>query len=332
MGWWGDNVPDETLSRDDATSRHPAADCRCSSPYRMRIFVAILVLDGAGRRAARRTAPGEARHRRGPHLERRQGRRRRAEPRGRRLSRARARRLLPRQGRDRPRRPHRRGLPARAAQPPLPSHDESVARLLRDREDRPHRRPHDLRHRRDAGADLAGSRALRAEHLLVLRRRSSSSLVDVVAARAGRARDRAAGVLREPLVPARVEQGLPRRARPHLDEPERRCRRASKACAWCRRSAAQHVVHREVPRARTRTSTKPTWRRSASRRSTSRSSSTRASSAPRSSSGTAAGSSTRRHRHGRNGRRIRAVAAAACSNRSTSSASSTTRCSRPPRR
>ena len=46
----------------------------------------------------------------------------------------------------------------------------AVARLLRDREDRPDRRPHDLRHRRDAGAHLAGPRAVRAEHLLVHRR------------------------------------------------------------------------------------------------------------------------------------------------------------------
>ena len=35
-------------------------------------------------------------------------------------------------------------------------------------------------------------------------------LAGVVAARARRARHRAAGVLREPLVPARVEQGVPR--------------------------------------------------------------------------------------------------------------------------
>ena len=59
-----------------------------------------------------------------------------------------------------------------------------------------------------------------------------------LAARARRARHRAAGVLREPLVPAGVEPGVPRGARPHRHEPDARCRRASKACASCRRSAA----------------------------------------------------------------------------------------------
>ena len=123
------------------------------------------------------------------------------------------------------------------AQPAVRAPHVAVARLLRDGEDRPDRRPHDLRHRRDAGADLAGPRALRAEHLLVHGRGHRDPRA-VVGARARRARDRAAGVLREPLVPAGVEQGLPRGPRQHLDQPQRRSRRASRACASCRRSAA----------------------------------------------------------------------------------------------
>ena len=50
----------------------------------------------------------------------------------------------------------------------------AVARLLRDREDRQDRRAHDLRHRRDAGARLAGPRAVRAEHRSSSSARSSS--------------------------------------------------------------------------------------------------------------------------------------------------------------
>ena len=81
----------------------------------------------------------------------------------------------------------------------------------------------------------------------------------VVAARARRARDRAAGVLREPVVPAGVEQGVPRGARPHLDEPldaaGRPRRRARRAGVRPRAGRSPSASTR-----RTKTSTKPTWR------------------------------------------------------------------------
>ena len=43
MGWWGDNVPEETLSRDEAT-RVVRRLFRMLRPWRALIIVAVLVL------------------------------------------------------------------------------------------------------------------------------------------------------------------------------------------------------------------------------------------------------------------------------------------------
>ena len=84
---------------------------------------------------------------------------------------------------------------------------------------------------------------------------------------------RPAGVLRQPLVPARLEQGVPRGPRPHLAQPHHAPGGPGRACGWCRRSGAsgRSPAGSGEP---TRTSTTPTWRRCGSRRRTSRSSST----------------------------------------------------------
>ena len=253
MGWWGENVPEETLTRDEA-SRLMRRLFRMLKPYRWRILVAALVL--MGQAACLLGGPLLVKYGIDHGLLSNNGK---GDPHA--LNMAvlaylalGVHRLRVRSRRDHPRRARRRGLPARDAQPPVPPRDGPVARLLRRREDRQDRRPHDLRHRRDAGADLARARALRAERLH-LRRRGRDLARDLVAARARRARDRATGLLRQSLVPARVEQGLPRGARPHLDQPvdaagkpRRRTRRASVRPRGVVRREVQPYERGSVPR------------------------------------------------------------------------------------
>ena len=212
-GGWMESIPEETLSRTEA-ERVLRRLAGMLTPYRGRIALIIVVIAAPGRGAARRARAGRVRHRRGLA----QGRCGCAQPCGRALPRARVRRAVPRTGRDPDGRRRRRVVPSQPAQAAVrPSH-VAVARLLRTREDGPHRRPHDLRHRLAPGVDLARPRAVRAEHHPV-HRRGDRHPVAVVGARARRARDRAAGLLRESVVPPRVEQGLPRSARAHRDQP-----------------------------------------------------------------------------------------------------------------
>ncbi len=205
-GGWMESIPEETLSRTEA-ERVLRRLAGMLTPYRGRIALDHRGHRGPGRGAARGARAGRVRHRRGLA----QGRCGCAQPCGRALPRARVRRAVPRTGRNSDGRPRRRVVPSQLAQAALrPSH-VAVARLFRTGEDGPHRRPHDLRYRLTPGVDLARPRAVRAEHHPVHRRGDRHHVV-VVGTRARRARDRAAGLLRESVVPQSVEQGLPRSA------------------------------------------------------------------------------------------------------------------------
>ena len=215
MGWWGDNVPEETLSRDEA-SRVIRRLMRMLKPQRMRVALAAIVLmfqaaallagpwlvkvgidkglpssTSSGNATALNVVVvvylcvaiaavflGRAHHPRGPHQ----------------------RELL-------------HDLPNR-----LFGHVMSLS-LDTSRVRRRADVAHDVRHRRDAGAHLPRPRAVRAERL-PLHRRHHLHVGAVVAARPRRARDRAPRLLRESVVPPRLQQGLPRGARPHLGQPE----------------------------------------------------------------------------------------------------------------
>ena len=133
--------------------------------------------------------------------------------------------------------PDRRAVPAGAARAGVQAPHGPVDGLLRAGEDRPARVAHDVGHRRAPGAHLAGARDVHPEHP-DLRRRDRRDLHHELAARALRARHRAAGAHRQPLVPARVEPRVPRGARDASARTSPRCRRGSRACASCRRSGA----------------------------------------------------------------------------------------------
>ena len=113
MGWWGDQVPEETLSRDEA-SRVIRRLLRMLRPQRALIALAVLVL--MAQAAALLAGPWLVKH--GidsrPALEQRQGRSHVLEHVGCRVPRRRDPRVRARPDRDHPRRQGRRGVPARA--------------------------------------------------------------------------------------------------------------------------------------------------------------------------------------------------------------------------
>ncbi len=122
----------DALPRRDVARPAPAASA-CCGPQRGAHRARHARADGAGGRAARRPGIRAARHRRRTALERRQRRRGRAQPLGRRCTcRWPFVGLFLGRGAHRARRAGRRGVPARSAQPPVRPHDEPVARLLRD--------------------------------------------------------------------------------------------------------------------------------------------------------------------------------------------------------